>query len=102
MNIYVVDYEYLDKQVEKMYDIISANVARIREQKGYSQLQLALDIGLSGNAFIARAEKRTKNAHFNIGHLVKISTILEVDIHEFFIEYQEADRFLGKPWYKKP
>lgn len=102
MNTYVIDYDYLDKQVEKMYDTVSKNVARIRESRGYSQLQLALDIGLSGNAFIARAEKRTKNAHFNIGHLVKIATILEVDIQEFFIEYKEADKFLDKPWYKQP
>jgi transcriptional regulator with XRE-family HTH domain len=52
--------------------------------KNISQLQLALDIGLTGNAFIARAEKRTNNAHFNIEHLVKISEILEIDILEFF------------------
>jgi len=49
-----------------------------------SQLQLALDIGLTGNVFIAQAEKRTNNAHFNIEHLVKISTILDVNICEFF------------------
>jgi hypothetical protein len=47
---------------------------------------LALDIGLTGNAFIARAEKRTKNAHFNIEHIVKIATILEIDIIDFFLE----------------
>lgn len=101
MNTYTIDHDYLEKKVEKSYDTISKNVARIRQSKGYSQLQLALDIGLSGNAFIARAENRIKNAHFNIGHLIKIATILEVDIHEFFIEYQEVDRFLGKSWYKK-
>lgn len=67
-----------------MHTIISCNVLKYRKMRNYSQLQLALDIGLAGNAFIARAEKRTNNAHFNIEQLVKISLILEVDLCEFF------------------
>lgn len=67
-----------------MLDTVSNNVLKYRKQKGVSQLQLALDIGLTGNAFIARAENRTNNAHFNIEQLVKISRVLEVDICEFF------------------
>ncbi len=74
----------LNKKTEKIHDLISANVVKYRKLKNYSQLQLALDIGLTGNAFIARAEKRTNNAHFNIEHLVKISEVLEIDIAEFF------------------
>lgn len=76
--------EELNKKTNFVYDTISANVVKYRKQRGLSQLQLALEIGLSGNAFIARAEKRTNNAHFNIEHIVKISEILEVDISEFF------------------
>jgi transcriptional regulator with XRE-family HTH domain len=76
--------EQLDKKTNEVHNIISANVVKYRKLKNYSQLQLALDIGLTGNAFIARAEKRTNNAHFNIEHLVKISEVLEVDISEFF------------------
>ncbi len=76
--------EQLDKKTLKMHNIISANVVKYRKQKGLSQLQLALEIGLTGNAFIARAEKRTNNAHFNIEHLVKISAVLEIDVCEFF------------------
>lgn len=45
---------------------------------------LAIEIGLTGNAFIARAENRTNNAHFNIEHLVKISLILDIKIEDFF------------------
>jgi len=56
----------LDNKTQKVLDTISENVVKFRKQKGYSQLGLALEIGLSGNAFISRAEKRTKNAHFNI------------------------------------
>jgi len=76
--------EELNHQVDEIHNIISTNVIKFRKQKQYSQLQLALDIGLSGNAFIARAEKRTNNAHFNIEHLCKISLILDIDISEFF------------------
>lgn len=78
--------EDLNAKVEKTHNIVSKNVIKYRKQKGISQLQLALDIGLTGNAFLARAEKRTKNAHFNIEHLVKIASILEIDIKDFFIE----------------
>jgi len=76
--------EKLDKKTNEVHDMISANVIKYRKLKNISQLQLALDIGLSGNAFIARAEKRTNNAHFNIEHLVKISEVLDMDISEFF------------------
>ena len=76
--------EELNHQVDEIHNIISSNVIKFRKEKKYSQLQLALDIGLTGNAFIARAEKRTNNAHFNIEHLVKISLILEVDLVQFF------------------
>jgi len=76
--------EDLNKKTKEMHNVISTNVIKYRKEKGFSQLQLALDIGLTGNAFIARAEKRTNNAHFNIEHIVKIATILDVDIKEFF------------------
>ena len=77
--------EELDNNVIIMHKQISTNVKYIRETRGISQLQLALDIGLTGNAFIARAEKRTNNCHFNIEHLVKIADVLDVDVCEFFI-----------------
>ena len=76
--------ETLNKKTNTIHNIISKNVIKYRKEQGVSQLQLALDIGLTGNAFIARAEKRTNNAHFNIEHLVKISAILDIDMCEFF------------------
>ena len=78
--------ETLDKKTILMHNIISSNVIKYRKEKGLSQLQLALDIGLTGNAFIARAEKRTNNAHFNIEHIVKISAILKIQIEKFFVK----------------
>jgi len=78
--------ETLNKKTITIHNIISKNVIKYRKESSLSQLQLALDIGLTGNAFIARAEKRTNNAHFNIEHIVKISAILGVDIKKFFIK----------------
>ena len=80
--------EELNKKTDEIHTTISANVMKFRKQKGFSQLQLALDIGLTGNAFIARAEKRTNNAHFNIEHLVKIALILKIDLCDFFSDKQ--------------
>lgn len=74
----------LDKETEKYLDKISRNVARIRKEKGYSQLKLAVEIGLNGGAYIGRAELRTNGQHFNISNLVKIAKILDVDVCEFF------------------
>ena len=72
--------EKLDKKTTTMHNIISNNVIKFRKEKGLSQLQLALDIGLTGNAFIARAEKRTNNAHFNIEHIVKKTKKCELEV----------------------
>ena len=81
---FFMQIEDLDKITDYTYTVISNNVKKYRKQKGVSQLQLALDIGLTGNAFIARAENRVNNAHFNIEHIVKISAILDVDLVDFF------------------
>ncbi|AGR77431.1 hypothetical protein A7H1H_1131 [Aliarcobacter butzleri 7h1h] len=76
----------LENYGEKILDIVSANVKKYREQKGLTQMQLALEIGLSGGAYLGRAEIRKNNHHFNIKQLAKISKILDVDIKKFFEE----------------
>lgn len=79
----------LDDATCRLHDTISANVAKYRKQRGMSQLQLALEIGLTGNAFIARAEKRTNNAHFNIEHLCKIALVLQINLCRLLAERDE-------------
>ena len=76
----------LENYGEKILDIVSANVKKYREQKDLTQMQLALEIGLSGGAYLGRAEIRKNNHHFNIKQLAKISKILDVDIKKFFEE----------------
>ncbi|MDD2894403.1 MAG: helix-turn-helix transcriptional regulator [Aliarcobacter sp.] len=76
----------LENYGENILDIVSANVKKYREQKGLTQMQLALEIGLSGGAYLGRAEIRKNHHHFNIKQLAKISKILDVDIKNFFEE----------------
>jgi len=77
-------YDDLTQYSEEMLNRVSKNVMRIRIEKGYSQLKLALEMGLNGAAYLGRMELRKQGYHFNIIHLAKMSKILEVDINEFF------------------
>lgn len=74
----------LESFSDEVLDTVSYNVKKYRELKGFTQMQLALEIGMSGGAYLGRAEIRKDNHHFNIKHLAKISNILEVDIKKFF------------------
>ncbi|MFW2515297.1 helix-turn-helix domain-containing protein [Aliarcobacter butzleri] len=76
----------LENYGEKILDIVSLNVKKYREQKGLTQMQLALEIGMSGRAYLGRAEIRKNKHHFNIKHLAKIAKVLDVDIKKFFEE----------------
>ena len=74
----------LESFSEEILDIVSKNVLKYRKEKGLTQMQLALEIGMSGGAYLGRAELRKDNHHFNIKHLAKISKVLDKDICEFF------------------
>lgn len=76
----------LENYGEKILDIVSLNVKKYREQKGLTQMQLALEIGMNGGAYLGRAEIRKNKHHFNIKHLAKIAKVLDVDIKKFFEE----------------
>lgn len=76
--------EELESYSEEILNTVSKNVIKYRNEKGVSQMKLALDIGLSGGAYLGRAELRKDDHHFNIKHLAKISKVLDVDISEFF------------------
>ena len=76
--------EELEIYSEKILDTVSSNVKKYREKRGYSQMQLALEIGMSSGAYLGRAELRKDNYHFNIKHLAKISKVLDVPIASFF------------------
>lgn len=77
-----IDFE--DGCLEEFYKRISKNVVRIRKEKKVSQLKLANSIGHQNATFIGKAELSAENKHFNLEHLYKISTVLDVEIEEFF------------------
>ncbi len=74
----------LESHSEEMLDIVSYNVKKYRKLRGFTQIELSLEIGLKGGAYLGRAELRKPNHHFNIKHIAKIAKVLEVDIHNFF------------------
>ena len=76
--------EDLEVYSEQVLDTVSANIKKYRELKGFTQMQLALEIGMSGGAYLGRAELRKKNHHFNIRHIAKISKVLEIKIEDLF------------------
>lgn len=73
----------IDAQVKNLHKVIGKNVKQIREEKGFSQKALSLDIGQESTSIISQAELGGRK-HFNIEQLYKMATILEVDICEFF------------------
>lgn len=80
-----ISYEAIDEiLIKKSYKKIGENVKRLRESKGYSQLSLAQSIGHKSVSVVSCAEICHKNYHFNIEHLIKIASVLDVKICDFF------------------
>ncbi|NDJ26555.1 transcriptional regulator [Campylobacter sp. MIT 12-8780] len=76
--------EIRQDEINNFHLLIAQNVAKIRKEKGYSQLDLSLSMGYKSVSLVAGAEAGYKNIHFNLEHLYKIAKILKVDICEFF------------------
>ena len=74
----------LDVEAEKLLNTISANVIKARNEKGYSQLKLATEMGYSSASYLGRIEIRKDGQHFNIVQLYKIANILNIDICSLF------------------
>ncbi|WP_086228474.1 hypothetical protein [Campylobacter sp. P0109] len=64
--------------------VIGQNVAKVRKERKVSQLSLSLslDMGYKSVSVVSFAEISLKGAHFNIAHLLQISTILNVPLIE--------------------
>jgi transcriptional regulator with XRE-family HTH domain len=77
-------YDNLDKEASFLLDTISQNIIKYRKEKGYSQLQLATEIGYASASYFGRMEIRKNDEHFNIVQLYKISRVLDVELYKFF------------------
>lgn len=72
---------------------IGENVKKLRMQKKFSQLKLANAMGYDSVGHIAKAEIYKYGKKFNLEHLFKIASILNISISEIF---EGTDQFLKK------
>ena len=73
-----------DILLENAHKTIGLNVKKAREQAGLTQSQLSNAIGHTSVSIISCAEIHHKGGHFNIEHLLKIASVLDIDVREFF------------------
>lgn len=81
-------HEFTQTDIDTMYRKIGANVMRIRKEKGMSQLDLALSIGLKSVGLISVAEIYHNKKHFNLEHLYKIAKVLDVKMADFLTDIE--------------
>ena len=74
------------EEIDDFFTTISSNVKRIREEKGMSQLEVALMIGQKSSGFYANTENYKHGKHFNLLHLLKLSKLFNVSVEEFLIK----------------
>ena len=84
-------YDKLDVEAIALLDSISENVSKFRKEKGFSQLQLATEMGYSSASYFGRMEIRKNDEHFNIIQLYKISKILDIPIVSLFEPINKED-----------
>ena len=73
-----------ENEIEIFYALISKNVKKFRLEKGISQMDLGLEIGIKSVAFFSNAECNRYDKHFNLEHLYKIAKALDRDVCDFF------------------
>ncbi len=73
-----------ENKIDEFYIKIGKNVKKIREEKGYTQLQLSQAMGFKSVGLVSQSELYLKKQHFNLKHLYLISLIFECDMGEFF------------------
>lgn len=78
-----------DDEIARFYEGVSCAVRRLREARGISQLELALEIGIKSVAFYSNCENNRYGKHFNLEHIYKLAKALGVPLSEFFAELNE-------------
>lgn len=73
-----------EEEILQFHKKLSAKIREFREQKGISQLDLALDIGIKSVAFYSNCENNRYGKHFNLEHLYKICKSLEISMKDLF------------------
>lgn len=83
------------EEIDDFYIQVSSRVRQLREQRGISQLDLALDIGIKSVAFYSNCECNRYEKHFNLEHIYKLCKAFELSLAEFFegIKIKEKELF---------
>ncbi len=69
-------------EIDTFYRTVSANVRRLRKERGMSQMELSLKLGIRSIAFYSNCENLRYGKHFNLEHVYRLAKALEVDICE--------------------
>lgn len=69
-------------KLDKFYKDIGNNVKKLRKDKGFTQLEVAIMIGQKSTSFYSNCENFKNKEHFNLEHLFLIADVLKVDICE--------------------
>ena len=73
-----------DSDLKNFYQTISHNVKQKRVERKKPQLDLVLEMGMKSTAFYSRCENCKDNHHFNLEHIYKIASVLDIEICELF------------------
>ncbi|MBE0515454.1 helix-turn-helix transcriptional regulator [Sulfurimonas sp.] len=79
-------FEFSKEEIEDIHRKIGLAVKKYREYKGFTQLDLSLEMGNKSVSLVSAAELFRNKKRFNIGHLYKISKILNIPMVAFFEE----------------
>ena len=85
-----------NEKLELFYKQIGKNVKNLRTKKGFSQLKLANSMGYDSVGHIAKAEIYKYDKKFNLEHLFKICSILDVSIYDIF---EGTDEIIRKDFF---
>lgn len=78
------EFDNVEKgEIRNFYKLISENIKKNRLEKGFSQMELALEIGIKSVAFFSNAECNRYDKHFNIEHIYKIAKALNMNFIDF-------------------
>jgi len=80
--------EISEEEIKLLHKDIGLLVKKLREEKGISQLQMALSIGIKSVAFYSNCENNKNDKHFNVEHIYKICKILNIQLSSFFMILQ--------------
>jgi len=70
------------EEIDAFYQTVSANVRRLRIERGMSQMELSLKLGIRSIAFYSNCENLHYGKHFNLEHVYRLAKALEVDMCE--------------------